>query len=83
MFARDGKGASDDPYNFDIAADDRRYGSDTKTSTTNSSWRRKSGGSKLSGGGSGGAGLQQQPKLGGVKSSLRDTVRSSPAYSKT
>lgn len=81
MFARDGKGASDDPYNFDIAADDRRYGVDTKTSSGNS--QTKLGSSKLSRGGSGDAGLREQPKVRGTKSSSGDRVRSNSAFSKT
>lgn len=74
MFARDGKGATDDPYNFDIAADDSRYGSGKKTSSGGTKSWMKAGGSKLSGGGTGDAGSRQQPRPGEKKFSLNMKV---------
>ncbi|CAM9456280.1 unnamed protein product, partial [Sphacelaria rigidula] len=70
MFALDGKGATDDPYNFNIAADGHRYGSGKKTSSNDTKSWRKAGGSKLSGGGTGDAGSRQQPRPGEKKLSL-------------
>lgn len=64
MFARDGGGGDDDPYNFDIA--DGFGGKDAKKRSS-----RKAGGGKL-------GGLRsQQSRLG--KSLLSKTVGSSPS----